>query len=80
MLPKFLLSAGLLVGLATTPALAQVPASVTDSKARGLYEKAQLLLQRDRQPQQALLVWNQLTDKFPPSATTPKLCKPTRPV
>jgi outer membrane protein OmpA-like peptidoglycan-associated protein len=65
MLPKFLLSAGLLVGLAATPALAQVPASVTDSKARGLYEKAQLLLQRDRQPQQALLVWNQLTDKFP---------------
>ena len=65
MLPKFLLSAGLLLSLSATPALAQVPASVTDSKARGLYEKAQLLLQRDRQPQQALLVWNQLTDKFP---------------
>ncbi|MGI4744395.1 MAG: OmpA family protein [Janthinobacterium lividum] len=65
MLAKFLLSAGLLLGLAAVPALAQVPASITDSKARGLYEKAQQLLQRDRQPQQALLVWNQLTDKFP---------------
>jgi outer membrane protein OmpA-like peptidoglycan-associated protein len=65
MLPRFLLSAGLLLGCATTPALAQVPASVTDSKARSLYEKAQQLFQRDRQPQQALLVWNQLTDKFP---------------
>ncbi|RYY10491.1 MAG: tetratricopeptide repeat protein, partial [Cytophagaceae bacterium] len=65
MLPKFLLSASLLVGLATAPALAQVPASITDNKARGLYEKAQSLLQRDRQPQQALAVWQQLTDKFP---------------
>ncbi|MBJ6144660.1 OmpA family protein [Hymenobacter sp. BT559] len=65
MLPKFLFSASLLVGLATAPALAQVPASITDNKARGLYEKAQQLLQRDRQPQQALAVWQQLTDKYP---------------
>ncbi|MFD1873152.1 OmpA family protein [Hymenobacter bucti] len=65
MLPKILFSASLLVGLAAAPALAQVPASITDNKARGLYEKAQQLLQRDRQPQQALAVWQQLTDKYP---------------
>jgi outer membrane protein OmpA-like peptidoglycan-associated protein len=67
MLPKILLPAGLLLALAAAPAAAQtqVPASITDNKARGLYEKAQLLYRRDRQPQQALLVWNQLTDKFP---------------
>jgi outer membrane protein OmpA-like peptidoglycan-associated protein/tetratricopeptide (TPR) repeat protein len=65
MLPKFLFSASLLVGLATAPALAQVPASITDNKARSLYEKAQQLFQRDRQPQQALAVWQQLTDKYP---------------
>jgi outer membrane protein OmpA-like peptidoglycan-associated protein len=67
MLPKILLPAGLLLALASAPAAAQtqVPASITDNKARGLYEKAQLLYRRDRQPQQALLVWNQLTDKFP---------------
>jgi len=65
MLPKFLFSASLLVGLATAPALAQVPASITDNKARSLYEKAQNLLQRDRQPHQALSVWQQLTDKYP---------------
>lgn len=41
------------------------PASITDSKARSLYEKAQTLYYRDRQPQQALAVWQQLTDKFP---------------
>jgi outer membrane protein OmpA-like peptidoglycan-associated protein len=65
MLPKFLFSASLLVGLATAPVLAQVPASITDNKARSLYEKAQQLFQRDRQPQQALAVWQQLTDKYP---------------
>jgi outer membrane protein OmpA-like peptidoglycan-associated protein len=67
MLPKILLPASLLLALASTPALAQapVPASITDNKARSLYEKAQQLYRRDRQPQQALLVWNQLTDKFP---------------
>jgi len=42
-----------------------VPATITDGKARSLYEKAQNLYYRDRQPQQALLVWQQLTDKFP---------------
>ena len=66
MLTKLLLFAGLLLGLATMPTLAQqVPASITDGKARNLYEKAQNLYYRDRQPQQALLVWQQLTDKFP---------------
>ncbi|MGI4875422.1 MAG: OmpA family protein [Janthinobacterium lividum] len=67
MLVKNLLaSAGLI--LAGLPALAQptqVPASITDNKARSLYEKAQSLLNRDRQPQQALAVWQQLTDKYP---------------
>ncbi len=66
MLPKILLSAGLLACLATVPTLAQqAPASITDTKARSLYEKAQSLFYRDRQPQQALIAWNQLTDKFP---------------
>ena len=66
MLPKSLLPAALLCVLAGAPALAQqAPASVTDGKARSLYEKAQSLFYRDRQPQQALLVWQQLTDKFP---------------
>jgi outer membrane protein OmpA-like peptidoglycan-associated protein len=65
MLSKILFSASLLVGLATVPVWAQVPASITDNKARSLYEKAQQLLQRDRQPQQALTVWQQLTDKYP---------------
>ena len=66
MLPKFLHSTALLCALAGAPALAQqAPASITDGKARGLYEKAQSLFYRDRQPQQALLVWQQLTDKFP---------------
>lgn len=66
MLSKTLLSSGLLLCLAATPTLAQqVPASITDSKARSLYEKAQNLFYRDRQPQQALLVWQQLIDKFP---------------
>ena len=63
---RFLLSAGLLLVLATAPALAQqVPASITDGKARSLYEKAQSLYYKDRQPQQALLVWQELTTKFP---------------
>ena len=66
MLPKILLSSGLLLCLAAAPTLAQqVPASITDSKARSLYEKAQSLYYKDRQPQQALLVWQQLIDKFP---------------
>jgi outer membrane protein OmpA-like peptidoglycan-associated protein/tetratricopeptide (TPR) repeat protein len=66
MLSKILLSSGLLLGLAATPTFAQqVPASITDSKARSLYEKAQSLYYKDRQPQQALLVWQQLIDKFP---------------
>ena len=66
MLPKLLLPTALLITLAGAPALAQqAPASITDGKARGLYEKAQGLFYRDRQPQQALLVWQQLTDKFP---------------
>lgn len=66
MLSKILLSSGLLLGLATIPTFAQqVPASITDSKARSLYEKAQSLYYKDRQPQQALLVWQQLIEKFP---------------
>ncbi|MVN77255.1 OmpA family protein [Hymenobacter sp. HMF4947] len=68
MLPKLLLPASLLLALATTPTVAQqaqVPASITDNKARNLYEKAQSLYYRERQPQQALLVWQQLTDKYP---------------
>ncbi|RZK38197.1 MAG: hypothetical protein EOO57_04440, partial [Hymenobacter sp.] len=70
MLRQLLLPAGLLLVLTTAaPALAQsqaqAPASITDSKARSLYDKAQQLYRRDRQPQQALLVWNQLTDKYP---------------
>ncbi|AMR25847.1 hypothetical protein A0257_01220 [Hymenobacter psoromatis] len=66
MLPKLLLSATLLFALATAPTLAQqAPPSITDSKARSLYEKAQSLYYKDRQAQQALLVWQQLTDKFP---------------
>jgi outer membrane protein OmpA-like peptidoglycan-associated protein len=66
MLSKILLSSGLLLGLAAAPTFAQqVPASITDSKARSLYEKAQSLYYKDRQPQQALLVWQQLIDKFP---------------
>jgi len=66
MLPKSLLSASLLFALATAPTLAQqAPPSITDSKARSLYEKAQSLYYKDRQPQQALLVWQQLLDKFP---------------
>jgi outer membrane protein OmpA-like peptidoglycan-associated protein/tetratricopeptide (TPR) repeat protein len=65
-LPKFLLGLGVCVGLATLPTLAQqAPASITDSKARSLYEKAQNLYYKERQPQQALLMWQQLTDKFP---------------
>lgn len=65
-LPKFLLGLGLCASLATLPTLAQqAPPSITDSKARALYEKAQSLYYKDRQPQQALLVWQQLTDKFP---------------
>ncbi|MGI4832256.1 MAG: OmpA family protein [Janthinobacterium lividum] len=63
---RFLLSAGLLLALTTAPALAQqVPASITDGKARSLYEKAQNLYYRDRQPQQALAVWQELTTKYP---------------
>ena len=61
------LLASTLLTLAALPALAQqiqIPASVTDTKARNLYEKAQTL-KRDRQPQQALAVWQQLTDKYP---------------
>ncbi|MGI4760670.1 MAG: OmpA family protein [Janthinobacterium lividum] len=66
MLSKILLSSGLLLCLAVVPTLAQqVPASITDSKARNLYEKAQSLYYKDRQPQQALVVWQQLIDKFP---------------
>ena len=66
MLPKFLFPTALLMALACAPTLAQqAPASITDGKARSLYEKAQSLYYRDRQPQQALLVWQQLTDKFP---------------
>lgn len=69
MLRTSLLPAALLLGLATTSALAQAPspapASITDNKARSLYDKAQQLYRRDRQPQQALLVWNQLTEKYP---------------
>ncbi len=66
MLPKSLLPATLLFALATAPTLAQqAPPSITDSKARSLYEKAQSLYYNDRQAQQALLVWQQLTDKFP---------------
>jgi len=66
MLSRILLSSGLLLGLAAAPTFAQqVPASITDSKARSLYEKAQSLYYKDRQPQQALLVWQQLIDKFP---------------
>ncbi len=66
MLPKSLLPATLLFALATAPALAQqAPPSITDSKARSLYEKAQSLYYNDRQTQQALLIWQQLTDKFP---------------
>ena len=66
MLPKFLFATALLCALAGASTLAQqAPASITDGKARGLYEKAQSLFYRDRQPQQALLVWQQLTDKFP---------------
>ncbi|MDJ0365238.1 OmpA family protein [Hymenobacter sp. H14-R3] len=65
-LQKFLLSFGLVSCLATAPVLAQqAPATITDGKARSLYEKAQSLYYRDRQPQQALLVWQQLTDKYP---------------
>ena len=62
---RFLPLAGLLLALATAPARAQVPASVTDAKARSLYEKAQQLFTRDRQPRQALQVWQQLTDTYP---------------
>ncbi|QKG52137.1 OmpA family protein [Hymenobacter sp. BRD67] len=66
MLSKLLLGSGLVLCLAATPILAQqVPASITDGKARSLYEKAQSLYYKDRQPQQALLVWQQLTEKFP---------------
>lgn len=66
MLSKTLLSSGLLLCLAAAPTLAQqAPASITDSKARSLYEKAQNLYYKDRQPQQALVVWQQLIDKFP---------------
>jgi len=66
MLPKLLLSCGLIFCLAAPLSHAQqVPATITDGKARSLYEKAQNLYYRDRQPQQALLVWQQLTDKFP---------------
>ena len=66
MLPKSLLSTALLCALAAAPAGAQqAPASITDSKARSLYEKAQSLYYKDRQAQQALLVWQQLTDRFP---------------
>ncbi len=66
MLSKTLLSSGLLLCLAAVPTLAQqAPASITDSKARSLYEKAQSLYFKDRQPQQALLMWQQLIDKFP---------------
>ena len=65
MLHKILFSTSLLIGLAAAPVLAQVPASITDNKARNLYQKAQELYQRDRKPEQALLVWQQLTDKFP---------------
>jgi len=65
-LSPFLLGSGLLICLATTPLLAQqVPPSITDSKARSLYEKAQALYYKDRQTQQALAVWQQLTDKYP---------------
>ena len=69
-LPPFLPGFGLLLVLAARPALAQptlpqVPASITDGKARDLYEKAQKLYYKDRQPQQALLVWQQITSKFP---------------
>jgi tetratricopeptide (TPR) repeat protein len=65
-LPKFLLGLGVCAGLANLPTLAQqAPASITDSKARSLYEKAQSLYYKERQPQQALLMWQQLTDKFP---------------
>jgi len=65
-LPKFLLGLGLCASLATLPTLAQqAPPSITDSKARALYEKAQSLYYKERQPQQALLMWQQLTDKFP---------------
>ena len=63
---RLLLSAGLLLALTTAPALAQqVPASITDGKARSLYEKAQNLYYRDRQPQQALATWQELTTKYP---------------
>ncbi len=56
----------LLLLLLPLAVLAQAPpASITDAKARSLYEKAQSLYYRDRQPQQALVVWQQLTDKFP---------------
>jgi outer membrane protein OmpA-like peptidoglycan-associated protein/tetratricopeptide (TPR) repeat protein len=66
MLSKILLSSGLLLGLTAAPTFAQqVPASITDSKARSLYEKAQSLYYKDRQPQQALLVWQQLIEKYP---------------
>ena len=66
MLQKFLLGFSLISCLAAAPALAQqAPPTITDGKARSLYEKAQSLYYRDRQPQQALLVWQQLTDKFP---------------
>ncbi|RZK95453.1 MAG: hypothetical protein EOO62_29970, partial [Hymenobacter sp.] len=65
-LQRFLLGFGLVSCLATVPALAQqAPPTITDGKARNLYEKAQNLYYRDRQPQQALLVWQQLTDKYP---------------
>ena len=66
MLSKLLLGSGLFICLAATPLLAQqAPAAITDGKARSLYDKAQTLYYRDRQPQQALLVWQQLTDKYP---------------
>jgi len=62
---RFLPLAGCLLALAAGPALGQAPASITDGKARSLYEKAQLQLSRDRQPQQSLATWQQLTDKYP---------------
>jgi outer membrane protein OmpA-like peptidoglycan-associated protein len=65
MLHKILLATSLFIVVAAAPALAQVPASITDSKAQSLYEKAQQLYQRDRKPEQALQVWQQLTDKYP---------------
>ena len=67
MLPKSLLSATLLFALAAVPTLAQqAPPSITDSQgAQPLRKGPEPVLPRTRQTQQSLLVWQQLTDKFP---------------